>query len=106
MSVESTSLATVTVNESCDLTDLSCHFISIGEFFTSLILWAYESVVMGLASFFDAIPLPAFLTNMTSYRLPDVVAWAAEPFALPSGVAIIATAYTLRFIIRRLPVIG
>ena len=99
-------LATITVNESCDLTDLSCHFSAIGDFFTSLFLWVYESIVMALADLIESIPLPSFINNMTSYSLPDVVAWAAEPFALSTGVTIIASAYTLRFIIRRIPVVG
>lgn len=99
-------LATITVNESCDLLDLSCHMSSISDFFTSLSLWLYESIVMGLADLIDAIPLPDFMNQLSSYRLPDVVAWAAEPFMLGTGVSIIVSAYTFRFILRRIPGIG
>lgn len=99
-------LASITINESCDLLDLSCHMTGISDFFTSLGLWFYESIVFGLASLLESIPLPDFLTQMSSYTLPDVVAWAAAPFMLSYGVGIIGSAYTLRFIIRRLPFIG
>lgn len=99
-------LPKVKVADSCDLLDLSCHTKSVLDFFSSFFLWVYESVVLAFADLISSIPLPDFMNQISSYRLPDVVAWAAEPFQLGTGVSIIASAYTLRFIIRRIPVIG
>lgn len=102
----SDSLATFQVKESCDIYDLSCHWLGISEFFTTLVLWVYESILGAASGLISAIPVPDFLRTVSSFRLPDVVVWAAEPFQLGYGVGIITSAYTLRFIIRRLPVVG
>lgn len=91
---------------SCEILDFGCHWQGLEEFFTSLIVWAYEGILSGLVGIISSIPVPSFLQNVSSYRLPDVVVWAAEPFQLGYGVGIITSAYTLRFIIRRLPVVG
>lgn len=99
-------LGTVTVNESCDLLDLSCHFSAFGDFLFSFVLWAYESILFGLAALFEAIPVPDFLQNAMSYKMPNILGWFAEPFAISTGATIIVSAYVLRFIIRRLPFVG
>jgi hypothetical protein len=38
--------------------------------------------------------------------MPSGVAYVAAAFALPQGIAIIVGAFTIRFIIRRLPIVG
>lgn len=59
----------------------------------------------GLASLFESIPVPSFL-EMGNLNLPSSVIFFTDLFVLPLGASIIVSAYTLRFIIRRLPFIG
>jgi hypothetical protein len=51
------------------------------------------------------IPVPDFLTS-ASIQLPPSVAFFADVLMFPEGFQMIATAYTARFILRRIPGIG
>jgi hypothetical protein len=54
----------------------------------------------------EALPVPAWASNVGALQLPDGVLWFANALELPAGAAIMATAWTIRFIVRRLPVVG
>lgn len=66
----------------------------------------YESVVLGISDMFASIPAPDFLSNMESIVLPASVGFFAAPFQFPFGLSIVVSAYTIRFLIRRLPFVG
>jgi hypothetical protein len=74
--------------------------------------WAVNEVIglimTGLAAVLSLIPVPAFLTNAGGVMgaMPPGVAYLAQAFEIPAGVAILISAYTIRFFIRRLPIIG
>lgn len=68
----------------------------------------YSMLLDGLLAAITAIPVPAWAASAGSYALSissDVMYWAA-PFQLGSGLAILTSAYGVRFLIRRIPVIG
>ncbi len=89
----------------CSSFDLFC-FISWAFSELKLILVnIYGSIIGGLASLFEAIPAPSFL-EMGNLNLPSSVIFFTDLFVLPLGASIIVSAYTLRFIIRRLPFVG
>ncbi len=67
-------------------------------------LW--NDFLASFASVIEAIPVPDFLLNMTTFSIPDSVMFYVSGFQIPSGIAIIVSAYTVRFFIRRIPVIG
>lgn len=99
-------LANLQQNGSCDVYDLSCHMRGISDFFSSFFQWVFEKILGAFASVIELIPVPEFFNSFSSAKLPSVVLWAAEPFMLSYGVGIISTAYIVRFVIRRLPIVG
>lgn len=76
------------------------------------LLWVpqklYELVLAGLATVLEAIPVPAFMANLGSLvaGLDPAIAYFAGPLQLGTGLTWVFTAMTLRFLIRRIPVIG
>lgn len=69
--------------------------------------WLYELALLGLASVINAIPVPSWLVGADPFGTIDPgIAWALEALQLPEGIAIILGAYLIRFLIRRLPIVG
>lgn len=91
---------------SCSWYDPSCQLSWIGDELQSFGLWIYDSILSGLATAFEALPVPDFLLNISSFALPSSVTWVAAPFQIDVGIGIIVSAYTARFILRRIPGIG
>jgi hypothetical protein len=62
----------------------------------------------GLSALINSVPVPQFMTDLAgnASAIPPEVMFFVEPFGIDTGAAIIVTAYTLRFLIRRLPVVG
>lgn len=77
-----------------------------------LLLWVprklTELVLDGLATVVEAIPVPTFVSNASGYlaAVPPDVVFFLDGFAFEEGVAIILSAYVIRFVIRRLPIVG
>jgi hypothetical protein len=68
----------------------------------------YELLLQGLAAFINWIPVPQFMIDLNSNAgaMWASIGWWAEIAQIPEGVTLVLTAYGLRFIVRRLPVIG
>jgi hypothetical protein len=64
----------------------------------------FDVVVMGVIGLFASIPVPDFLAN--DLTIPAGVSFFADAAQLPEGIAIVFGAYTARFLLRRIPVIG
>lgn len=77
-----------------------------------LLLWVplklWETLLAALSAVLNAIPAPDFVSNAGGYfgSIPAQVIWVLNLFAVPEGVAMILGALTLRFIVRRIPIIG
>lgn len=77
-----------------------------------LLLWLprklWQLISDALASVIEAIPVPSFMENLGSLfsGMPEGVAYFVGAMALGQGVAIILAAYVIRFVIRRIPLIG
>jgi hypothetical protein len=81
------------------------------QFLLDVLLWVprklIELVMDGLATVIEAIPLPAWLDGVSILdEIPEGVAFFAEAFLIPEGVTILVSAYVIRFLIRRLPIVG
>lgn len=82
------------------------------DWLRDVLLWVpqklWDLLLDGLAAIIEAIPAPDFITNASAFfgGIPSGVAYFAAPFQLGTGVAFLVTAYVLRFLIRRIPVIG
>jgi hypothetical protein len=68
----------------------------------------YELVTDGLGSFIEGIPVPEFMQNLSGWvsGLDPTVAYFAAPLHIGAGLGILIAAYIIRFLIRRVPLIG
>jgi sulfite exporter TauE/SafE len=98
-------------------------FVGIVEWFYSLytdsLAWVlelfewipkriFQGIMDGSASLIEAIPAPSFLTNAGSFfgNIPGGIVYFFQFFAIAEGIAMITAALLLRFILRRIPLIG
>lgn len=95
-----------TTPNTCNFYDPSCLLAWLRDEFQHFFIWAWDSVLSGFASVIENIDVPSFLLNVTSYDLPPSVSWAASAFQLDVGIGIIVSAYTSRFLLRRLTILG
>lgn len=90
----------------CSWYDPSCALSWLKDEFQAFALWLWDSLISSFAFLLEAFPVPDFLINLPSYSMPSGVAWAVAPFQIEYGLLIIVGAYTARFVLRRIPVIG
>lgn len=94
------------IENTCEWYDPSCGINWLADEIDAKVLNFYNLILEGFSSLFSSIPVPSFFSTMGSYALPSGVSWIAESFLIPEGLALSVTAYTARFILRRIPVIG
>ena len=72
------------------------------------IKWANHQITAWLVDIVNAVSLPSWWTSATSLwsGVPEYVRFFAGWFNLSLGLSIILAAYLIRFMIRRLPIIG
>lgn len=65
-------------------------------------------VVDGAIEFFNWLPVPSFFQQAGGalQGIPQGVVFFLEPFRIGEGLAIVLVAFLIRFIIRRIPLIG
>jgi len=75
---------------------------------TGLPLHVFSLLLQGLAAVISWIPAPAFFSDISGWigNVPPLAAWLLSALQIGSLVTILVTAYTLRFLIRRIPFIG
>ncbi|WP_313487446.1 DUF2523 family protein [Stutzerimonas kunmingensis] len=87
-------------------------FAKFVDWLLELVLWApkkiLEALLDALAGVLEAIPVPSFMSNAQSFfsAIPSEVVFVLTFFAVKEGVAMIIAALILRFILRRIPIIG
>ena len=85
---------------------------SILTWLFGLVTWALQQcwnlVLLGLAAVLNALPVPSWLSSAPSVfaAMPDSMAYFGSVFQVSNGVQIMLSAYVIRFVIRRLPLIG
>lgn len=91
--------------QQCTTFQFGCHidnvFTAAERFFT----WAWSGVIESFASMLSLIPVPSFIEN-ASLSIPSTMVWFTDALEVPFGLSVVVAAYTTRFLIRRLPVIG
>jgi len=92
--------------QSCELLDFGCHIGNIGVFIADAFLWIWEQILAGIIFVLNGIPVPDWMASASSFVLPDGVMWFASVLELPYGISVMTGAWVLRFVIRRIPVIG
>lgn len=89
------------------------------KFIKAILTWLFDFVTwgleqcwnllcIGLAAVLNAIPVPSWLVSAPSVigSMPSGVAYVLGAFRVGDGLTILLAAYTLRFVIRRIPLIG
>ena len=82
------------------------------SYITDAILWVFDkligSVLGAIASILESIQVPSWATSTGGFlsAVPADVMYYAEPMNLGTGLGIIFGAYGVRFLVRRIPVIG
>lgn len=92
--------------ETCEIYDVGCWFDWLFKEIELFFVWILGTVLDAVAGIFSLLPVPDFMQNVQSYTLPDSMAYYASAFEIPFGVGVIVSAYGIRFLIRRLPVVG
>lgn len=71
-------------------------------------LSVYKLVLSGVATVINSLPVPDWASAVGGYasNISGSVMYFAAPFELNYGVGILVSAYGIRFLIRRLPVVG
>jgi len=94
------------MENTCSWYDPSCALTWLRDELHAFSLWVWNGILSSMASLFEVIPIPSFMTGLGVHTLPPGISWAASAFQLDVGLTIIVSAYTARFILRRIPVIG
>ena len=75
-----------------------------------LLLWVplklYTLLLAGLATVFEAIPLPSWASGLSFAGIHPAIAYFGAPMQFDLGLTCIVGGTLLRFLIRRIPVIG
>lgn len=87
---------------------LQALFAWLAAFLVDLPLYILSLFLTGLATFINDIPAPGFFSSAAGYisSLPPLVSFLMSSFQIGAGITIIVTAFTIRFLIRRIPFIG
>ncbi len=72
----------------------------------AIALSIFDKIMSALSSLINAIPAPSFLTDLQPVVIPNDYAYFINTLNLDYGLTVVIAAFTLRFIVRRLPFIG
>lgn len=78
------------------------------EFFVWLAVKVFELIAGAVIAVLNAIPVPDFMSDI-SVNLSAIdpgIMYFVSPLQLGTGLSWMVTAYILRFLIRRIPVVG
>ena len=70
--------------------------------------WIFNELCQGIVEFFEALPVPSFFASASNAfnGIPPSVVFFADAFQIGPGITMVLLAFLLRFIIRRIPIIG
>lgn len=82
------------------------------QWLLDMLLWLpkklFQLIFDGLATFIERIPVPGFIANAQSFfsGIPSEIVYFLNFFAVGEGLAMVTGALVLRFVLRRVPIIG
>lgn len=73
-----------------------------------VLLWAWEQVLDALGTMIELLPVPEALTGLGAQisSVHPSILYLLAPFQIGTGMGIIGSALLVRFLIRRLPIVG
>jgi len=97
---------TVPTPQECSWYDYTCGFEYLVNEIEVIILGFFYDLMSALASLFESIPVPDFVSQIPTYQLPEFFLYLTDILQVYEGCQIVMGAYLIRFIIRRIPFIG
>ena len=94
--------------ETCAPYDIFCHLDWFFAQLEAFALYLTDLFLSGAVTVFESIPVPDFLANAQAVgsSIAPGALYFLTLFLLPTGLTMIVSAYTLRFLLRRIPFIG
>ncbi|MCU7813400.1 MAG: hypothetical protein KZQ77_19515 [Candidatus Thiodiazotropha sp. (ex Notomyrtea botanica)] len=99
-----------------DLSGLYSYFneliTELMEYVKTFVLWVWQSIwdamLDAMAHIIELIPVPSFLQSASGVfsSIPGEVAFFAGALEITYGIGVIVAAWGIRFLIRRLPIVG
>lgn len=83
-----------------------------GQWLIDLLLWfprkVFQLLLEGIASVIGAIPVPEFMSSLGSWvsSIDPAIAYFGGPLQFGAGMSFVLTAWVIRFVLRRIPVVG
>lgn len=70
--------------------------------------YVFEGICRGFAEFLRELPAPSFVLEAGSIfqHVPPELAFYSRMLEIPFGISVITAALLLRFVLRRIPIIG
>ncbi len=92
----------------CDLLDIPCHYNNGIEKLKDFVLFVWDWILDGALYLLNLVPVPEWAISQGGIfaQVPSGVAFFMSIFEINFGLSVLASAYLIRFIIRRLPVVG
>lgn len=92
----------------CYWYDPGCWLSWLQEELQQFALWIWQHILDATASALEAIPLPSWATGSGSLfgSIPGSVGYFLDVMEFGFGLSVIASAVSIRFVIRRIPLIG
>lgn len=91
--------------EECKVFDIFCWLNWLVVEIKLVFVGIYSSILDSITGLLTSIPSPSFLLTPVP-PMPASVIFYSDLFMIPYGLSAMVSAYLLRFIIRRLPIIG
>jgi len=82
------------------------------DWLRDLLLWVpkmiWQGMLEALSALLHSIPVPSWLASAGGWfsGLPSGVVYFSQALEIPTGLTIVLAAFVLRFLIRRIPLIG
>ncbi len=96
------------MEETCSWYDVGCSLAWLSDEIKLIWQSVIESMLGAFAYVLEQIPVPDFMLNIqnNSFQIPASVLYWTDFFEVPFGLGAFIAALTLRFILRRIPIIG
>ncbi len=91
--------------QECKAYDIFCWLGWLIDEIKLVFVGIYTSILDSITGLLTAIPSPDFLLTPVP-AMPASVLFFADLFMIPYGLSAMVSAYLLRFLVRRLPIIG
>jgi len=85
---------------------LTSIWTQLSEWVQDIFATLWDAVLDAVLAVLNTIPVPTWAENLSLDWVPVGMAYFLEPFQIPLALTCVTGGYLIRFLIRRIPVIG